>query len=230
MTEEERWVTSDDRGEVPPLLCGLVSSRKLQLLTVASCNLIWPVLTTAGQSATIALEEFADNSIDEATYRQAWGMADVASRMLAQDPPDVAVYAIESALISIPPTVPSVKYALSTASIAAAMYAADQYGRQDYDHAYDVHWRRAIGERGALIRDIFGSTTAQPGFHPSWRTEAVFALARGMYESRDFGPMPVLADALEDAGCADPDVLAHCRGDGPHVRGCWVVDLVLGKE
>ncbi|HYH67576.1 MAG TPA: hypothetical protein VD866_22960 [Urbifossiella sp.] len=55
-------------------------------------------------------------------------------------------------------------------------------------------------------------------------------LARGMYESRDFGPMPVLADALEDAGCADADVLAHCRGDGPHVRGCWVVDLVLGQE
>ncbi len=42
--------------------------------------------------------------------------------------------------------------------------------------------------------------------------------------------MPVLADALEDAGCADADILAHCRGHGPHVRGCWVVDLVLGKE
>ncbi|QDU20371.1 hypothetical protein ETAA1_23230 [Urbifossiella limnaea] len=51
-----------------------------------------------------------------------------------------------------------------------------------------------------------------------------------MYESRDFAPMPVLADALEDAGCADNDILAHCRGDGPHVRGCWVVDLVLGKS
>jgi hypothetical protein len=50
-----------------------------------------------------------------------------------------------------------------------------------------------------------------------------------MYESRHFSPMPILADALQDAGCDNPDVLDHCRGPGPHVRGCWVVDLVLGK-
>ena len=64
---------------------------------------------------------------------------------------------------------------------------------------------------------------------PDWRTEAAVGLARGMYESQDFGPMPVLADALDDAGCTDAEVLAHCRGDGPHVRGCWVVDGLLGK-
>jgi hypothetical protein len=51
-----------------------------------------------------------------------------------------------------------------------------------------------------------------------------------LYESRDFSAMPILADALQDAGCDCDDVLAHCRGPGPHVRGCWVVDLVLGKE
>jgi hypothetical protein len=80
-----------------------------------------------------------------------------------------------------------------------------------------------------LIRDVFGNPFEPVAFDPSWRAEAVFGLARGMYESRDFTPMPVLADALEDAGCADADILAHCRGPGPHVRGCWVVDLVLGK-
>jgi hypothetical protein len=51
-----------------------------------------------------------------------------------------------------------------------------------------------------------------------------------MYESRDFGAMPILVDALQEAGCESEDILAHCRGPGPHVRGCWVVDLVLGKE
>jgi hypothetical protein len=50
-----------------------------------------------------------------------------------------------------------------------------------------------------------------------------------MYEGRDFGPMPILADALQDAGCEDVSILGHCRGPGPHVRGCWVVDMVLGK-
>jgi hypothetical protein len=55
------------------------------------------------------------------------------------------------------------------------------------------------------------------------------SLARQMYESRDFSSMPILADALQDAGCDNDDILNHCRGPGPHVRGCWVVDLVLGK-
>ena len=64
---------------------------------------------------------------------------------------------------------------------------------------------------------------------PAWLTSDVAALAGGIYEERAFDRMPILADALQDAGCASDDVLAHCRGDGPHVRGCWVVDLLLGK-
>ena len=51
-----------------------------------------------------------------------------------------------------------------------------------------------------------------------------------MYESRDFSAMPILADALQDAGCDNDDILNHCRDPVRHVRGCWVVDLVLGKE
>jgi hypothetical protein len=51
-----------------------------------------------------------------------------------------------------------------------------------------------------------------------------------MHDSRDFSAMPILADALQDAGCDNEDILSNCRGDGPHDRGCWVVDLVLGKE
>jgi len=51
-----------------------------------------------------------------------------------------------------------------------------------------------------------------------------------MYEAREFSAMPILADALQDSGCDNEAVLTHCRGPGPHVRGCWVVDLVLGKE
>jgi len=57
------------------------------------------------------------------------------------------------------------------------------------------------------------------------------SLARTMYESRDFGAMPILADALQDAGCDDTNILAHCRDTKlPHVRGCWAVDLILGKS
>jgi hypothetical protein len=65
---------------------------------------------------------------------------------------------------------------------------------------------------------------------PAWRTDTVVSLAHQMTESCDFSAMPILADALQDAGCDNADILSHCRGPGPHVRGCWVVDLVLGKE
>lgn len=80
-----------------------------------------------------------------------------------------------------------------------------------------------------LVRDAFGNPFRPVALDPSWRTEAVVALAEGIYAERAFERMPVLADALEDAGCAHADILSHCRGDGPHVRGCWVVDLLTGR-
>jgi hypothetical protein len=81
-----------------------------------------------------------------------------------------------------------------------------------------------------IIRDIFGNPFRRVSFSSSWRTDTAVALASQMYESREFGAMPILADALQDARCDNEDVLNHCRGPGPHVRGCWVVDLVLGEE
>jgi hypothetical protein len=83
--------------------------------------------------------------------------------------------------------------------------------------------------QSALIRDIFGNPFRPITFSPDWLTSAVVALAQHMYESRDFSAMPILADALQDAGCENADVLDHCRKSGEHVRGCWVVDLVLEK-
>ena len=81
-----------------------------------------------------------------------------------------------------------------------------------------------------LLRDVFGNPFRPITFDPNWRTTTAVAIARGMYESRDFSAMPILADALQDAGCENDDVLNHCReANATHVRGCWVVDLVLGK-
>jgi hypothetical protein len=82
-----------------------------------------------------------------------------------------------------------------------------------------------------LIRCIFGNPfRPPPAFNKAWRTSAVVALARGVYDGRAFDRLPILADALQDAGCDDADVLGHCRGPGPHARGCWVVDAVLGTS
>jgi hypothetical protein len=85
-----------------------------------------------------------------------------------------------------------------------------------------------------LLRDIFGDRGAvltEPFWRAEWRTDTAMSLARQMYESREFSAMPILADALQDAGCDNDDILSHCRDTAlTHVRGCWVVDLVLGKE
>jgi hypothetical protein len=64
----------------------------------------------------------------------------------------------------------------------------------------------------------------------TWHDGLLVSMARRMYDARDFSDMPVLADALEEAGCADRGVLGHCRSGGEHVRGCWVVDALLGKS
>ena len=81
-----------------------------------------------------------------------------------------------------------------------------------------------------LVRDIFFNPFRPIHLDPDWLTSTVVALARGMYDSRDFSAMPILADALQDAGCDSGDVLDHCRAAAPHVRGCWVVDLILGRS
>jgi hypothetical protein len=91
---------------------------------------------------------------------------------------------------------------------------------------------RTALEWGALVRDVYGPDPFRPvTFDPAWRSDTAVSLARGMYDSRDFAAMPILADALQDAGCDRDDMLSHCRDPQQvHVRGCWVVDLVLGKS
>jgi hypothetical protein len=87
-----------------------------------------------------------------------------------------------------------------------------------------------VESHAKLFREIVGNPFRIVTFDPAWRSTTAIGLAESMYTARDFAAMPILADALEEAGCDHPDVLAHCRGPGPHVRGCWLVDLVLGKS
>jgi hypothetical protein len=89
---------------------------------------------------------------------------------------------------------------------------------------------RELGVQCMLLRDVFGNPFRSVAVDAAWLTSDVVALARGIYDERAFDRMPILADALQDAGCDNDDILTHCRGSGPHVRGCWVVDLLLGKE
>jgi hypothetical protein len=82
--------------------------------------------------------------------------------------------------------------------------------------------------QAALLREVLGNPFRPVTLNPVWLTDNVVLLARQMYETEDFSPMPILADALQDAGCENVDVLKHCRDETlTHVRGCWVLDLIL---
>jgi hypothetical protein len=87
-------------------------------------------------------------------------------------------------------------------------------------------------EWAELVRCIYGPNPfTPPAFPDSWRTESAVSLARTAYNTRNFTLLPILADALEEAGCDHADILSHCRDPkGTHARGCWVVDLVLNKS
>jgi hypothetical protein len=131
-------------------------------------------------------------------------------------------------------------------AFAAAAALSDSLGGEDdrYQAAAGILWAVAFtpaqnlraGLRSAdpegvcgFLRDVFGNPFRPVSLDSSWLTSTVRTLAERIYADRAFDRLPILADALQDAGCENSDVLDHCRGPGPHVRGCWVVDLFLGK-
>ena len=95
----------------------------------------------------------------------------------------------------------------------------------------EVLLRPEYARQANILREVMGNPFRPITLSPDWRTDTALALARQKYELRDFTAMPILADALQDAGCDSADILDHCRdANQMHVRGCWVVDLVLGKS
>jgi len=101
------------------------------------------------------------------------------------------------------------------------------------DEKYRSHWiGKAEGEQllADLLRELIGNPFRKTPLAPDWLTASVTELASSIYDELAFDRMPELIGALEEAGCANTDLLDHCRQSGPHVRGCWVVDLLLRKE
>jgi hypothetical protein len=117
------------------------------------------------------------------------------------------------------------------AALRTAIATCDAVAYARKPPSSDEHVRIAFEEREqqeGLFRCIFGNPFRPVVFDPAWRTSDVVALARGIYDDREFDRMPILADALQDAGCNNDDILNHCRDTNtPHARGCWVVDAVL---
>jgi hypothetical protein len=215
MTEQEWSASVDPR---PLIFAAGISERKRRLFASACCRRVLNLLPDKRNRVAIeGLELFADCMISPEQLARAAESAWDARRVESSEAGRTAGLAIRYAAS------PELTEVFAETAARDAAYAVGEANGIDSLNS-------EAAAQANLLRDIFGNPFRPVAFAPSWRTSAALDLARAMYESRDFAAMPILADALEDAGCENGDVLAHCRGDGPHVRGCWVVDLVLGKE
>jgi len=206
MTEDE-WLACDDQVLLLQFLdCQWIASdRKLRLVACAACRQEWGSISDPRSRVAVEVaEKFADGLTNERELKKAYRKAKSAAN--ADGISDLAIGVATAACFTT-----ERRFCLVHAT--GLLFALVNQGEV-------VHF----------VRDIFGNPFRPVAIDPRWRTADAVGLARGIYVDRAFDRLPLLADALMDAGCADEQVLEHCRSEGPHVRGCWVVDLVLGKE
>jgi hypothetical protein len=195
--------------------------RKERLFACACCRRLWDHMPDARSRAAIdAAEQYADGAIDKSGLR----LAQTGATRAARDAPDRGR---KSGLGWTPEDAAQLLTNLEWSDVFVATTARALYATANL-RLRTV--KQEAAEQARLLRDVFGNPFHPIAFSPAWRTGTAVALARTMYAARDFSAMPILADALQDAGCGDEPVLGHCRDPASmHVRGCWVVDLVLGQ-
>jgi hypothetical protein len=194
------------------------SARKCRLFACACCRRAWGLLGAGCRDYLSLAERVADGAADAAgLISVAWDRAE-AERDAGSDP--VRSGAARAACYAGCPT---------------AAYAADYAPRSAQEAVAEQKAERKA--QAALMRCVFGNPFRPVTPDPSWRTSDAVRLGQAVYDERilpvgqvDPVGLAALSDALEEAGCADADVLGHLRGPGPHVRGCWAIDLLLGKR
>jgi hypothetical protein len=226
MTEAEWLAWATDPELLLKLLptVGAVSNRKLRLFAVACCRRAMTATNVRPRT-----EPFVD-----VAERFADGEATITDLQTVGCSPAGADRRTNSALHHACMNAAEVEPGIVMADCAAlnAAWGATQVGTfmPDDNGISEGRLVREQAVQCSILRDIFGNPFHPISFSPQWRTDTTVMLTGQMYESRDFSAMPILADALQDAGCDNDDILNHCRQPGEHVRGCWLVDLVLCKE
>jgi hypothetical protein len=196
---EAEWLAGDDLGSMLHHAVRWASARKLRLFACGCCRRIWPLINDRGRYAVETSERYADGQARPKELKAAYAAA---TRMSAG-------YAAH----------PGLK---KSRLFATGLWAARQSGDVNQEYQAQVD----------LLRDIIGNPFRTVEVNPAWlawNDGTVRNMAEAIYEERTFDQMPILADALEDAGCDNAEILHHCRQPGVHVRGCWVSDLLLGK-
>jgi hypothetical protein len=203
---EADWLACDDPAVLAECAWEKVTDRKRRLFLCACCRRLWHRLPDPRSRAAVeAAERFADGQAGWVELHRACDGARAVNGATAVLT-DVTWLAVEAATQGspYPPLLDRVRHRGRNPGVALA----------------------------PLLRDLFGNPFRPVHLDPAWlawEDGTVRKLAEGIYQDQAFDRLPVLADALEEAGCADEQVLAHCRAGGPHARGCWLLDLLLGK-
>jgi hypothetical protein len=210
-----------------------LSERKRRLFICSCLRLAWPVLADVSRQAVEAAELFADGRISWRERDQAWNRC-LELRFLGADS-----LADRAALLAVAGD-REIHQADGIIRACAQIREALLYegGRKvasglldDADQATIV--RGTYKSQNVLFRDMFGGLGREHLMDPEWlqwEAGVLEELAGGIYDECRWLEMTVLGDALEDAGCTHDDMIDHCHQGGPHTRGCWVLDIILGKQ
>jgi hypothetical protein len=239
---EEQWMACTDALRMLSTLRGKVCERKIRLFACGCGRLVWEHLSDPRcRVAVETAEQFADLLVDATTLKIAEDAAWEAYHTVWTSFHQIVVGTRGKLRKHVKAALPEVGAVQVAVRAATAKQAAFFVIREYESHIDDEYLAVAImwaeyafeeryQERHELIRCIFGNPFSPVRVDPAWLTPTVVQFTQAIYEDRSFERLPILADALEEAGCTDADILAHCRRPGEHVRGCWVVDLLLGKQ
>jgi hypothetical protein len=190
-----------------------VTSRKFRLFGCACCRRVWNWIgDQRSRDAVEVAERFADGEANRKTLAAARAICPGRGQGRGEWAAKAAV-----SLTSVPTKDAVLSVVFCTLHVTRADGLASSEERQQI----------------ALLQDIIGNPFRRPVIDStwlSWNGGTVVKLAQSIYDERSFAELPILADALLDAGCVDQSILSHCRSEAAHVRGCWVVDALLGKN
>jgi hypothetical protein len=238
MTEAD-WLSCADPKLMLEFVRGKVSERKLRLFACSCCRRVEPLLNDeVVRNALDAAERYADGQIRPRTvqsWRRRVNLVRQALRgphhstTLGWSPGWLVCHAVTEVLVSRSQYYPYLEVHQHTAQ-AVAGATRQRRGSPAWHTAFQAE----SAVLSSLLRDIAGNPfRLPPAIDPGWLRwggGTVGRLAAAINDERRFTELPVLADALEDAGCTDAEILNHCRSGGEHTRGCWLVDLLLNKS
>lgn len=223
MTEKE-WLTCNGPKKMFQFIKPKASPRQLRLLACGCCRHFWHLYPDErSRRAVEVAEQYADGLATEEVTFSAWEAAyDVKRERWGGDEAILQDWAEGS---------PSYDPFEDDCTKAAGIFGKGETENASLIVTNAPHAKRVV--LANLLRDIFGNPfRPQPTIKHSWliwQSGTVKTMAQAIYDDNQFADMPMLADALEEAGCSNTDILNHLRGPAPHCRGCWALDLVLGK-